>query len=109
MRVMLEEAGYSVEEASSGQAGIDWLRDNEPGLVILDLMMPEVSGFDVLSHIRTEHSNPSLPVVVVTAKDLTQQDQAFLGMRYAEVVRKHVHLREKLLDHVFQALPGKST
>jgi DNA-binding response OmpR family regulator len=61
----LERDGLRVHEAATGEAALEWLRDNAPDLVVLDIMLPEVDGLDVLAHLRR---TTDVPVVLLTAR-----------------------------------------
>jgi two-component system response regulator MprA len=63
--------GYTVEVAHTGEAGLNAARDNPPDLVLLDLMLPGVSGVEVCERLR-RGLDPSLPVIMLTAKDSTE-------------------------------------
>ncbi|MCA9710381.1 MAG: response regulator [Myxococcales bacterium] len=78
MRRTLESSGHRVTVAENGQRGIAALRRMVPDLVLLDLMMPVMDGFGVLEYIRGDPRLDQVPVVVVTAKDLTPEDRAML-------------------------------
>jgi signal transduction histidine kinase len=65
----LTDAGYETRLAGGGEDALDAVRTNGVDLVLLDIMMPRVSGIDVLREIRREHSIADLPVIMVTAKD----------------------------------------
>jgi CheY-like chemotaxis protein len=67
-RWMLESGGFVVEAATSGHEALASLRARRPTILLLDVMMPEMSGFDVLKTIRSEPSTAKLPVILVTAK-----------------------------------------
>lgn len=67
MSLALNMEGYHVESVSSGEAALRVLNEKPPDLVMLDLSMPDVSGWDILQHIRAMPSLSQLPVVVVTA------------------------------------------
>jgi CheY-like chemotaxis protein len=67
MRLVLEEDGYQVEEASDGEAGIAMVRDHTPDVVLLDLNIPVVSGAEVLETLKADPSTSEVLVVVVTA------------------------------------------
>lgn len=68
LRTNLEEEGFSVIEADGGQAAIEGVEASAPDLVILDVMMPEVDGYDVLAKLRSQPEYESLPVVLLTAR-----------------------------------------
>lgn len=70
----LEHSGYIVDVARGGQAGVDYLQHTIPAGIILDLMMPGVNGFEVLEKIRKSGETAGVPVLILTAKDLTRQD-----------------------------------
>lgn len=63
--------GYAVDLASSGEAGLDTVRDNPPDIVLLDLMLPDLSGIEVCRRLR-RGMDPSLPIIMLTAKDTTE-------------------------------------
>jgi CheY-like chemotaxis protein len=67
MRLVLEEDGHQVEEASDGEAGIAMVRDRAPDVVLLDLNIPVVSGADVLETLKSDPATAEVLVVVVTA------------------------------------------
>jgi CheY-like chemotaxis protein len=85
----LAPAGYEVVRAGGGAEGIHLAHRHKPDVVVLDLMMPEVSGFDVLAALRADPQLRRIPVLVVTAKDLTPEDKALLNGRVAAILAKH--------------------
>jgi signal transduction histidine kinase len=64
----LARRGYAFREAGDGRQALDMIRRNAPCLVLLDLMMPQMSGLDVLKEVRKEHSQTAMPVIMVTAR-----------------------------------------
>ncbi len=68
VKTILANQGYEVEECSGGKEAIEKLKTLEPGLVILDLMMPEISGYDVLVHMKQHPHTQNIPVIFLTAK-----------------------------------------
>ncbi|MEE8352088.1 MAG: response regulator [Rhodospirillales bacterium] len=74
MRRILEKEGYTVIEAENGRVGLERLDEGLPDLIVLDLMMPEMDGFEFLSHIGRNEAWRMVPVVVMTAKKLTSKD-----------------------------------
>lgn len=71
---VLEKQGYIVDVADGGQQALKYLKTNIPDGIILDLMMPEFDGFQVLDAIRSTHQTKNIPVLILTAKDLTRSD-----------------------------------
>jgi putative two-component system response regulator len=63
-RGVLQNAGYKVIEAADGQAGWNAVRESRPDLVLLDLILPKISGHEVLHHIRSDASTRHIPVVI---------------------------------------------
>jgi CheY-like chemotaxis protein len=85
----LRSAGLKTAEAANGRAAVDWLAANPPpNLVLLDLMMPEMDGFQFLEHFSAYPDQLKMPVVVLTAKDLTAAEKAYLAERTVLVLGK---------------------
>jgi signal transduction histidine kinase/DNA-binding response OmpR family regulator/HAMP domain-containing protein len=74
IKIILENEGYLVDIANSGQAALDYIKHTIPDGIILDLMMPEIDGFEVLENIRSTSRTADIPVLILTAKDLTAED-----------------------------------
>ncbi|MCK9914419.1 response regulator [Microbacteriaceae bacterium K1510] len=89
VRRTVESAGLKVAEAVHGRAALDWLRDNPaPALILLDLMMTEVDGFAFLDQMRRNDDWVDIPVVVLTAKSLTEEERVFLAERTMLILSK---------------------
>ena len=100
----LEKSGWKVSEASNGQEALDMMVDVQPRLILLDLMMPVMDGFGFLAEMRTNPEWQQIPVIVVTAKDLTAEDRARLSGCVEEVLEKNAYSREQLLKQVHEAV-----
>lgn len=74
VRSVLESAGYAVDVARTGREAIAFVAKTVPDGIVLDLMMPEVDGFEVLEEIRNRPETATLPVLILTAKDLGAED-----------------------------------
>ena len=96
-RRMLRAEGWHVTEARNGRDGLDKLRDAMPSLVVLDLMMPEIDGFGFLQALRQEEAFRDTPVVVLTAKDITDAEADLLRQGLATSLKKGEVTREKLV------------
>lgn len=83
MRLILERQGFDFVGAEGGQAGLDIIRRENPDLVLLDLMMPGVDGWEVYRQIRADEELRGIPVIVVTAK--AQSIDKVLGLHIAHV------------------------
>jgi signal transduction histidine kinase/CheY-like chemotaxis protein len=89
VRSTLENSGLKTFQAVNGRAAIDWLQNHPaPSLILLDLMMPEMDGFEFLNRIRDDDKLLDVPVVVLSAKELTAEERAFLAERTLLVLSK---------------------
>ncbi|MGH2457458.1 MAG: response regulator [Chloroflexota bacterium] len=84
----LRGAGFTTAEAESGDAALRFSREIRPAAVVLDLLMPEVDGFQVLEALRNDADLADVPVVVLTAKDLTGPERQILANRVTGLLRK---------------------
>src|SRR5262249_8662710 len=100
VRRLLERDGYVVVEADNGRTALERARDKPPGLVLLDLMMPEVDGFEFVAEFRRNDAWRAVPVVVVTARDLSPEDHARLNGHVERILQKGLYTRESLLHEV---------
>jgi CheY-like chemotaxis protein len=100
LRGAIEKLGGRVVEAENGSVGLARLREERPCLVLLDLMMPVMDGFQFLEELRRQPDGAAIPVVVVTAKDLTLQEREALGLQRDRVLAKGGRSRDSLLAEV---------
>ncbi|MFQ5586093.1 MAG: response regulator, partial [Thermodesulfobacteriota bacterium] len=84
----LKGLGCEVLRAYGGQEGIDMAIKDKPDLILLDLMMPDVSGFDVVDRLRKIPESSGIPIIIVTAKILTREDIETLNSSVTKIVRK---------------------
>ena len=75
MRSALEQDGWQVSEAENGRVALARLADTRPDIIMLDLVMPEMDGFEFLVEMRSRAEWRDIPVLVVTAKDLTAEER----------------------------------
>jgi len=101
---ILENAGYRVQSADGGVTAIEKISEKPPFLVVLDLMMPDVDGFAVLEMLKGNKATRSIPVVVVTAKELSLVDQERLNQRVQALLQKGLFDQQQLLVDVSTAL-----
>lgn len=83
IRVILTRKGFEVKGASGGAEGLRMIREDKPDLILLDLMMPEMDGWEVYQQMRAEESMKDIPVIVVTAR--AQNIDKVLGLHVAKV------------------------
>jgi len=107
VKSILEPAGYRVDVARGGKAARDFIAHTVPDGIVLDLMMPEVDGFAVLEELRSTPSTAAVPVLILTAKDLDENDLKRLKANHIrQLVQKGAVDREGLLAKV-RAMVGK--
>ena len=108
IRTTIESVGMQVAEAANGQAALDWLGNNpKPALVLLDLMMPKMDGFEFLERARENPVFIDLPIVVLTAKELTDNERSFLAERTLLVLSKSAQPIGKL-GFALAAIAGRN-
>jgi CheY-like chemotaxis protein len=100
LRRMLESEGYAVVEAENGQVALARLHDGSPSLILLDLMMPEMDGFEFVTELRRHEGWRAIPVVVITARDLSREDRERLNGHVEKVLQKGTYDRDQLLAEV---------
>jgi CheY-like chemotaxis protein len=100
-----------VEEAENGVAALEWLNRNEtvPELILLDLMMPTMDGFELVNALRVNPAWRQIPIIVITAKDITEEDRARLNGQVQRILSKGRVDREALLGELRRALAGQRT
>ena len=89
-----------MSEAENGQVALERLAEERPAVILLDLMMPEMDGFEFVEILRQREGWQTIPVVVITAKDLTVQDRLRLQGYVETVLQKGAYSREELLAEV---------
>jgi DNA-binding response OmpR family regulator len=108
VRLILGRRGYTVLGANGGREGLELVRKELPDLVLLDLMMPDMDGWDVYHQIKSEILTRDIPVIVITAK--AQNIDKVLGLRIAKVedyIAKPFSPQE-LLDRIDKVLSKQS-
>ncbi len=88
MQSLLTHADYPVAVVDSGEAALEWLKHEQASLILLDLMMPNMTGFDVLNALQADPKLQSIPVIVVTAKSLDEDERTKLQQSIVQLVEK---------------------
>ena len=88
VRQALEPIGWQVTEAENGQIAVEAITAARPDVIILDLMMPKMDGFEFLDELRARPDWQNIPVVVITAKDLTDEDRNRLNGGVERIIQK---------------------
>ena len=97
---VLRETGYQIEVAYNSKDAVKTIKDFVPDLIVLNLTMPEVSGFDVIEYLKTEEGVKDIPLIIITRKDLTEKDIDELNGRIQGILNKGVLAKEDLLKEI---------
>ena len=108
LRKSLEKSGWRVEAARDGKAAIESLKSHAPQVVILDLLMPEMDGFAVVEQMRAAPAWQGIPIVVVTARELTPIERDNLMSRVDEIIQKGGHSLGELGDIIRKTIARHS-
>ncbi len=100
MRRMLEREAWTVTEAENGRVGLGLLMESQPDIILLDLMMPEMDGFEFMDELVKHPEWRTIPVVVVTSKDISAEDRLRLNSYVEKIIQRGQHSREELLEEV---------
>ncbi len=100
LRRTLEQDGWRVCEATNGREGLELLEAGAPDLILLDLMMPEMDGFEFVEALRANAAWADIPVVVVTARDLSGAERERLEGRVRKVLQKGALSRDALAREI---------
>jgi CheY-like chemotaxis protein/anti-sigma regulatory factor (Ser/Thr protein kinase) len=103
------DAGCQVQQAANGQEALACLSAQKPQLVLLDLMMPVMDGFEFLLEMRANSQWRDVPVVVLTAKDLNEADRRALSGRVEEVIAKGAQSQQEVLGFVHKLLAERGS
>jgi CheY-like chemotaxis protein len=100
----LEKAGWAVSEAKNGRAALQSVVENRPALILLDLLMPGMDGFEFAAELHRHDEWRSIPIVVLTAKDLTPEELIRLNGNVHAVLDKGGRTRNELMYQVSDLL-----
>ncbi len=100
LRLILERESYHVVEAEDGVAALERVSEEVPSLILLDLMMPRVGGFEFISGLRATSAWHSIPVLVITARTLTREEKRQLDDSVTKVLQKGVYRRDQLMEAI---------
>ncbi len=98
---ILHKSGWKTVTATNGIAGLALLETHKPVLIILDLMMSKMDGFDFIKHLQLDSEWRTIPIIVFTSKDLTQDDRDNLKGKVAHILQKGNYEQEKLLNTIY--------
>ena len=98
----LERPHWMVREAANGQQALDLLREEKPDVILLDLMMPEMDGFEVVAALQGDKDWRDIPVIVITSLDLNAKDRERLNSGVQSVLVKEKFRPEDLVERIRQ-------
>jgi CheY-like chemotaxis protein len=99
-RILSTRDDCEIRLAHNGAAGLDLVRAWKPDLVITDLMMPDVDGFEVIREMKSDLSLAGIPIVVVTAKELTVRERSELEKSSAALLQKGGFLDDEFVEKI---------
>jgi CheY-like chemotaxis protein len=100
LRRMVEGEGWTATEAANGRAAMERMAEEQPTVILLDLMMPDMDGFEFAEAVRKHEAWHKIPIVVLTAKDLTVEDRLRLNGYVEKILQKGAYGRDELLADV---------
>jgi len=99
-RILQSQGNFDISEAADGKTGLELIRSKHPDLVVLDLMMPEMDGFSVLDALKADPDTSDIPVIVSTAKELTEEEKGRLKGQIQSLMQKGDFMSDDFLDEV---------
>jgi len=104
LRKMLIKDGWRVEEAKHGKDAVKCIENKKPELILLDLLMPVMDGFEFLHKIKGMDKWQNIPIIVITSKDLTTSDYSFLTANVDRIIQKGKYTRKELIKQIDTAI-----
>ncbi|MGB8832040.1 MAG: response regulator [Candidatus Sulfotelmatobacter sp.] len=104
----LRSAGYETQAVPNGARALEALASNLVGAVVLDLMMPGMDGFEVIRHVRHNPNLKNLPIFVMTARNLTQEEMAILNSDTQALIQKDGPWHQQILSEIRQAIQSEA-
>ena len=106
---ILHREGWKTKEAENGQIALELMKEELPSLVLLDLMMPELDGFQFIDIVRDQQGNTELPIIVLTAKFLTDSERLRLGGSVEKILFKSHYKRDELLREILTRIKHRTS
>jgi hypothetical protein len=95
----LRAEGWTTEEAENGMIALECIDRVRPSIILLDLMMPEMDGFEFVARLRADPAHRNIPIVVLTAKELSPDERARLNGQVAKIIQKgSLQLEEVMVE-----------
>jgi threonine synthase len=103
-RILQAKGNYEVHLAEGGAEGILLVERTQPDLVITDLMMPDIDGFKIIDALKAGEDTRHIPIIVLTAKELTVQERERLSGQIESLLQKGSFMDEDLLQSIVNVL-----
>jgi signal transduction histidine kinase/DNA-binding response OmpR family regulator len=97
---MIEDSGYEIRTATDGRQALDQITEARPDAIVLDLMLPEMDGFEVVHRLSLNPEWRSIPVILLTARDLSHEERRALDIGTARIIQKGNFSRDELLGEI---------
>ncbi|HVF90112.1 MAG TPA: response regulator [Blastocatellia bacterium] len=97
---MIEEKGYEIQTARSGREALEEIARSRPDLIILDLMLPEMDGFEIVHRLSLNPAWRAIPAILLTARDLSHEERRALDIGAARIIQKGNFTRDELLSEI---------
>ena len=105
---ILDERGYEIETARNGREVLEVVSQRSPDAIILDLMLPEMDGFEVMHRLNLDPAWRDIPVILLTARDLSHEERRALGLGANRIMQKAGFTRDELLAELVLAIGSRS-
>jgi len=103
-RILQARGNYNILEARDGETGLEVIQKERPDLVLLDLMMPNIDGFGVVDAMKEDEHLADIPIIIVTAKELSASEKSRLSGRVEALMQKGTFMEDDLLEGILEAL-----
>jgi CheY-like chemotaxis protein len=103
---MLDGEDFVIETAADGIEALSHVEQSQPDAILLDLLMPRMDGFQFIHELREQQLSRSIPIIVLTAKSLTSEEQLQLEKSVAAIVQKQGLGSDTLIEKIRQTVPG---
>ncbi len=104
-RILQAQGDFLIDEAHDGKTGLQLIQQHAPNLIILDLMMPGLDGFDIVEAVKRDRRLSHIPIIVITAKELSAIESKRLSGKIEALLQKGTFMDSDLLSDIRQALP----
>ncbi|GDY20344.1 hypothetical protein LBMAG56_16890 [Verrucomicrobiota bacterium] len=106
-RILISE-GWTVTTAANGQEALQRLSESPPGLILLDLLMPEMGGIELLNELRTKSEYRNIPTIIITGEEVRPGDTSQFGSQVVRILKKGGYTADQLLKTIFEIVAKPS-